>query len=319
MPLTPCSRAFELCRVRPRGGWPEQRNSTSTALFLGYRLNQAGVSAIEKTYDSERRRNIDVAEIVAYSRCFGFPIGWFFLPPAGHTDDLIEPVQTGPLAGSATRGRRGTGRTSLSPIFQTHVGYCRRVGDVEALIPGAQGRVLGALVRLDGPRTISELARLADVSRDRAATVVDVLEQLGLVERRHAGRAHLVSLIDEHPLTQSLREIDRARERAIDALRESASELEPAPSYMALYGSWARGEATAGSDLDVAVIADAAHDLDDLLAALEAWSRFAKRATGRNPSLVIADGARKARGALWSSVRRDAIVLVDTPGVDDGP
>lgn len=54
-------------------------------------------------------------------------------------------------------------------------------------------------------------------------------------------------------------------------------------------------------------------------ALLEAWSRFAKRATGRNPSLVIADGARKARGALWSSVRRDAIVLVDTPGVDDGP
>ncbi|MGI9028587.1 MAG: helix-turn-helix domain-containing protein [Ilumatobacteraceae bacterium] len=89
--------AYNFARAREARGWTQVETSEQLALFLGYRLNQAGVSAIEKTYDSERRRNIDVAEIVAYSRCFGFPIGWFFLPPAGHTDDLIEPVQTGEL------------------------------------------------------------------------------------------------------------------------------------------------------------------------------------------------------------------------------
>jgi predicted nucleotidyltransferase len=191
--------------------------------------------------------------------------------------------------------------------------------DIEAVVPGAQGRVLGALVRVDGPRTISEIARLADVSRDRATSIVAELERLGLIERRPAGRAHLVSLVDEHPVTQSLREIDRARERSISQLRDAAGRIEPAPRYMALYGSWARGEATDQSDLDVAVIADDDTDDDALLAAVEEWSRFASRVTGRHPSVVLADGPTSARGALWETVRRDAIVLIDRDGLSDAP
>lgn len=190
--------------------------------------------------------------------------------------------------------------------------------DIEAVIPGARGRIIGALMRLDGPRTISEVARLADVSRDQAATIVADLERLGLVDRQQAGRAHLVSLVDENPVTQSLREIERARERSIDVLRQSARKIEPVPTFMALYGSWARGEAAEDSDLDVAVIADAEHDHDALLESLDAWSRFARRVTGRNPSVVIADGPKKARGPLWTSVRRDAIVLVDRAGTEHG-
>lgn len=152
-----------------------------------------------------------------------------------------------------------------------------------------QGRILGALVRLDGPRTISEVARLADISRDRAASVVADLERIGVVERRRAGRAHLVSLIDENPLSQSVRDIERARDRSIDTLRHAARAIEPAPVFMALFGAWARGEATDDSDLDVAVIASQGHDDDALLEALEVWSRFAERVTGRHPSLLIAE------------------------------
>jgi predicted nucleotidyltransferase len=120
-------------------------------------------------------------------------------------------------------------------------------------------------------------------------------------------------------VTQSLREIDRARERAIELLRRAAHGIQPVPRYLALYGSWARGEATDESDLDVAVIADDKLDHDDLLAALEQWSRFAQRVTGRHPSVVVADSPAKARGSLWKSVRRDAIVLIDRTRASNGP
>lgn len=89
--------ACNFTRARQQAGWTQVETSDRLEPFLGYRLNQAGVSAIEKTFDTERRRNIDAAEIVAFARCFNRPIGWFFLPPTGHSTDLVEPVQTGDL------------------------------------------------------------------------------------------------------------------------------------------------------------------------------------------------------------------------------
>jgi hypothetical protein len=90
--------AYNFTRARREAGWTQVETGLRLEPFLGYRLNQAGVSAIEKTYDSERRRNIDAAEILAFARCFNRPIAWFFLPPTGHTRDRVEPIHTGELA-----------------------------------------------------------------------------------------------------------------------------------------------------------------------------------------------------------------------------
>lgn len=84
--------AYNFRRAREEKGWTQVKTSEALEPFLGYSLKQAGVSAIEKTFDSDRRRNLDVAEVVAYSRCFRLPIGWFFVPPPGCSDCFIEPV-----------------------------------------------------------------------------------------------------------------------------------------------------------------------------------------------------------------------------------
>jgi predicted nucleotidyltransferase len=118
-------------------------------------------------------------------------------------------------------------------------------------------------------------------------------------------------LIEENPVTESLREIERVHERSVDRLQRTARSIRPTPRFMALYGSWARQEATSDSDLDVAVIANPDANRDALLEALDRWSAVARRVTGRVPSLVVADDSLAANGRLWESIRRDAIVLVD--------
>jgi len=81
--------AYNFRRAREERGWTQEQTSDELAPFLGYRLKQAGVSAIEKTYDSDRKRNLDVGEVAAFARCFDFPISYFFVPPPGTTSATL--------------------------------------------------------------------------------------------------------------------------------------------------------------------------------------------------------------------------------------
>jgi predicted nucleotidyltransferase len=171
--------------------------------------------------------------------------------------------------------------------------------------------MLAALLRVGERRTISDVARLAGVSRDRGATVVDHLARIGLVERQRAGRAWLVSVVEEHPVIESLRQIENSNVRSISKLVRAAEALVPQPDVMVLYGSWARGSAGPNSDLDVAVVAGDDNASDELLAGLEAWLQFAERVTGLAPSLIVADNADEAIGPLWNSIRHDGVPIVD--------
>jgi len=81
--------AYNFRRAREERRWTQEQTSDELVPFLGYRLKQAGVSAIEKTYDSDRKRNLDVGEVAAFTRCFDFPISYFFVPPPGTTSATL--------------------------------------------------------------------------------------------------------------------------------------------------------------------------------------------------------------------------------------
>ena len=122
------------------------------------------------------------------------------------------------------------------------------------LIPGARGEVLAVLLRTGVPLTgrqvhalLSDQFSLWSVQQALAALV-----GLGVVERQTVGRAMIHSINEDHyaigPLRVLLDPYAALRDTVRDAVSSSASAV-------ILFGSVARGEAIADSDIDLVVLA----------------------------------------------------------------
>lgn len=189
------------------------------------------------------------------------------------------------------------------------------VRPVEALVPGVQGKILAACLRSDEPLTMRGLARLAHVSANQAAQVIAHLDELGLVQRQTAGRALLVSLVDDNPVVAALRDVADLRAVTLRLWRQRARDLDPEPRSMAVYGSWARGEAHSGSDVDVLIVLppgiEDATEEDDYREQIAQWCAYAGRVAGLpvSPLVLGAQDVVDRDGTLWDSVRRDAVAL----------
>lgn len=85
--------AYNFARAREEKGWRQVEASERLEPFLGYRLNQAGVSSIERSFESDRQRNFSATELVAFARCFDKTIGYFMLPPPGLGRHFLDPVE----------------------------------------------------------------------------------------------------------------------------------------------------------------------------------------------------------------------------------
>jgi hypothetical protein len=188
------------------------------------------------------------------------------------------------------------------------------VRPVEALIPGVQGKILAACLRSGEPLTMRGLARLARVSANQAALVIDHLDDLGLVQRQAAGRSLLVSLVEDSPVVAALRRVADLWAVTLQLWREHAGGLDPQPRSMAVYGSLARGEARPGSDVDVLVVLPS--DLDEAAEdryreQVSDWCAYAGRVAGLPVSSIVLDAheAEQVDGQLWDSIRREAVVI----------
>jgi len=73
--------AYNIREVRQLRGWTQEELAERLEPYLGQRLSQAGVSAIERAWDGERRREFDAHELLMYAMVFDLPIIWFLLPP----------------------------------------------------------------------------------------------------------------------------------------------------------------------------------------------------------------------------------------------
>lgn len=191
------------------------------------------------------------------------------------------------------------------------------VHPVEAIIPGAQGRILAVLARTSGELNLRTIARLSGVSVAQASRVLPGLVDLGIVERREAPPSALFRFVPEHVGAGAVIALVDARQTVIDEMARTASELDPQPVSVVVFGSFARSEAVAGSDLDIIVVRpnSVLEDAQPWRSAIEAWITHVRRLTGNRVELLevtAADVSRllRSRKPLWLDVQRDGIVVL---------
>ena len=174
-------------------------------------------------------------------------------------------------------------------------------------------RILRALVALSDGFGVSarDMARRAAVAHNRTSEVLSALTEMGLAQVQRAGRADLYQLNRDHVIYPALDELFR-HEATIQVelekfLRRRLSKL-PQVREAFIFGSVARGESGAGSDVDLALVVSArGHtgaeqtEIDEI--ATEARRRFGSRLGVHVSTQPLADRVEGRVGRdLWRRV-----------------
>jgi hypothetical protein len=190
------------------------------------------------------------------------------------------------------------------------------VRPIEAIVPGAQGRVLSVLAETTAELNLRTIAQLAGISQAQASRLLPDLVALGVVERREVPPASLFRLVPEHIASQALLALARSTDTVFDEMGRLAAALPHPPMSVIVFGSFARREADADSDIDVVMVRPAEVDEDDdaWSTSIEVWRRDVRLLTG-NPVEVLEVSADKAaaklagRSQVWADIRRDGRVV----------
>lgn len=187
---------------------------------------------------------------------------------------------------------------------------------VEATIPGAQGRVIAALLGTSGELNLRTIARIARVSVAQASRVLPGLVELGMIKRREVPPSSMFRLVPEHVASRALLELANSRAAVIAEMGRAASKIRPEPVSVLTFGSFARGDGEIDSDIDVIVVRPAEVDVDDeeWSQAIERWRVVVGRVAGNTVEVLdIGVGAvatKMSRGTqLWRDIQRDGEVV----------
>ena len=194
---------------------------------------------------------------------------------------------------------------------------------VQAVVPGAQGRILAVLAETSAELNLRALARLSGVSLAQASRVLPGLVSLGMVERRDVPPAALFRVVSDHVAVRAVMELSRARDVVLGEIGRLAAELSPPPVSVIVFGSLARGDAGLDSDIDVVVVRPGAvgEESEAWRHDVEAWRQEVRRLSG-NAVEIVEVGEReigrllRSRRPMWRDVVRDGVVVYGAPLAD---
>lgn len=189
-------------------------------------------------------------------------------------------------------------------------------------------RILRALDEL--PRSLGasarEVARRAGVSHPTASSVLSSLAGQGIVTVRRLSRSDSYELNEDHELTTNLRMLFAFERQLFDQLlsflRKRIGQAAAPASAAFVFGSAARRELTAGSDIDVAVVCPA-YAIDQVREAMDEVADEVHVRFGNRLNALIASGSvselrrRGRRGSrLWDRILREGIDLLSTAATE---
>lgn len=187
---------------------------------------------------------------------------------------------------------------------------------LRAVAPGVESDVVAVLLRSHAPLTGARVAALAERSETQVRVVLRRLEKHGLVVAERHGQSYSYLLNREHVLMPGLEQIHQAMPTLEDKVRAVVQTWTLAPASLVLFGSAARRDGDADSDIDLLLVRHDTTNTDDETWAEQrhALARDVERWTGNSVQIVdleeseLATAVRRSE-PLISGLRADGIVL----------
>lgn len=184
------------------------------------------------------------------------------------------------------------------------------------VVPSLDGEVLEVLARAGKAMTGRQVQRAARRgSVPGIASVLDRLVGSGLVTAERVGASILYEINRDHVAWPAVAALTALHETFMSRLRDELSTWRQPPAQAVLFGSSARGDGDASSDIDLLIVHRDTHapsevQLDHLRDRIRRW-------TGNHAQLVVVEESRWRRMAtaddpLVASVKRDGVDLLST-------
>ncbi len=178
---------------------------------------------------------------------------------------------------------------------------------------GVDGEVLYSLASTTSGLTVPQLVAVI-VSRSPAG-IRRSLERLttqGIVTRQVVGRTQLFSLNREHLAAGAIRDLAGLRSRFLERLRTTVAAWPEPPVFGAIYGSAARGEMHADSDIDLLLVRPPGVGDDQWTSRLAQLTSQVTQWTGNDARIVDMDeseAAARRDSEFLRNIVRDAVVF----------
>ena len=186
---------------------------------------------------------------------------------------------------------------------------------VEAVIPGAQGKLLAVFAETTAGLSVRTAARLSGVSLAQTSRILPELATLGILDRTEIPPSTVYQLVEENAASRAIRSLARSRDRVLSELGELAKLMVIPPVSIIVFGSFARGEAGRESDVDIVMVrGNCVGASSEWSEGLDEWRRSARRLTGNEVEVMEVDEfdvslRLRSRRPVWKDIRREGIVV----------